>query len=164
MANAERKIISERQTNQKLQSQIQELDHLLREKEKLLHELRSTHGSDTRAAYFEERTRILGDLVSTVAEFERFVVSHPTRSTEIDAILLRLSNLISAHKVSPLEDINSQVPFNPQKHRLAEGTSVSIDDTVIVLERGYVIRDHKGKLRLLKPAIVKSLEQDELGR
>jgi len=70
-------------------------------------------------------------------------------------MLKRLTSLITPYQVVPLEPITSRVSFNPQKHRLIDGGEVSVGDNVEVVERGYAIRDHMNKLRLLKPALVK---------
>jgi molecular chaperone GrpE (heat shock protein) len=139
----------------RLQSQINELEVELDEKGAVLRELRGNIGGDSREARFEERSRIFKELVNTMAEFERFIASLPSRSKEIEGMLQRLENLASINKIIAQEPIGEQVPFNPQKHRLVGGSNVSPGEKVIVIEKGYLIRDNKDRLRLLKPALVK---------
>jgi molecular chaperone GrpE (heat shock protein) len=77
------------------------------------------------------------------------------KSLEGEAIILRLNNLIKGMKVTPMEAIGTQVQFNPQKHRLIDSSLLEPGKKVIVVERGFLIRDNHDKMRLLKPALVK---------
>jgi molecular chaperone GrpE (heat shock protein) len=138
-----------------LESQAAHNQALLEEKDTLLRELKGNYGGNSEEIRFEERSRILKELVISLAEFERYTASQPNRSKETEAILKRFSNILGAYKVVATESIGTTVSFNPQKHRLAESADVAPGDPVNILERGFFIRDQKDKLRLLKPALVK---------
>ena len=139
----------------KLREQINDLEQQLNEKETLIRELRSGLGGDTAEARFEERSRLLKELVNTIAEFERYAASQAEPSKELQAVLRRLENISSGFRVISQEAPGKIVEFNPQVHRLMEGGGVNKGDPVLIVERGFLIRDHSDKLRLLKPAIVK---------
>jgi molecular chaperone GrpE (heat shock protein) len=136
------------------QEKIVQLQSLLNEKETILREVHENPGGDTREARFEERTYILRDLVNSLAEFERFAASRPAQSKEILAVLRRFDNMLVGFKVTATEPIGQQVPFNPQKHRLTGSGDAVPGDIVLIIEKGYLIRDHRDKLRLLKSAMV----------
>lgn len=138
-----------------LQEKIASLEKQLSDKDTLVRELRSGVGGGTTLARFEERSRILKELVSTIAEFERYAVKQPTHSKEIEAVLRRLENLAASYKMVAQEPIGTQVGFTPQRHRLVEGGNLSPGEPVVVVERGFLIRDPQDRLRLLKPALVK---------
>lgn len=140
-----------------LQGNVRSLQSLLDEKEVVLRELRGSTGGDTEEARFEERIRILKDLVGSIAEFERFLANQSNPSRDVEAVVKRITSILGHYKVLPTEAIGSQVSFNPQKHRLVDTLEIHTGDQVLILERGYLIRDHKDKLRLLKPALVKKL-------
>ncbi len=134
---------------------IEDIQTLLSERDILIRELKGRSGGNVEEAQFEERSRLLRDIVSSMAEFERFTTGRAGQYKELEAMLKRLTSLITPYQVVPLEPITSRVSFNPQKHRLIDGGEVSVGDNVEVVERGYAIRDHMHKLRLLKPALVK---------
>lgn len=139
------------------QDRVRELQALIGEKDAVLRELRGNVGGDTEEARFEERSRILKDLVNSIAEFERYAASRPTTSQEIDAVLKRITSILGTYKVTATEPIGSQVAFNPQMHRLVEAAGIAPGDAVKIVEKGFLIRDHRERLRLLKPALVKKI-------
>jgi molecular chaperone GrpE (heat shock protein) len=53
-----------------------------------------------------------------------------------------------------MEAIGSRVKFNPQKHQAVGVSVIGVGEEVVVMEKGYLIRDSKEKLRLLKSALV----------
>jgi len=140
-----------------LQDQVRILLDSIDKKETVLRELRGNMGGDSEEARFEERSRILKDFVVSIAEFERFYSSQAEQSREMEAMIKRLYGVLSSYKVMITEPIGSQVDFNPQKHHVIESRDVVAGDKVVVLERGYLLRDYKEKLRLLKPALVKKI-------
>jgi molecular chaperone GrpE (heat shock protein) len=144
----ELKLQQEIDRNQRIENQVTEKDQVIRE-------LRSGFGGDTADARFEEKVRIVKELASSVAEFERMLTRADNKSLEGEAIILRLNNLIKGMKVTPMEAIGTQVQFNPQKHRLIDSSLLEPGKKVIVVERGFLIRDNHDKMRLLKPALVK---------
>jgi molecular chaperone GrpE (heat shock protein) len=73
----------------------------------------------------------------------------------LEAILKRLNNIIAGLQVSPMEAINTVVKYDSQKHRAIDSEHIEEGQPVIIFERGFLIRDNNGKLRLLKPAMVK---------
>ena len=155
--------IQKRQTVKLLQSLNELNDQLaaqkseISEKETLIRELRSGFGSDTADARFEERSRLLKELVSTIAEFERFALNQPVEPKELTSLLRRLESISSTYQVISQEPTGKSVAFNPQLHKLVEGREITNGDPVVIVEKGFLIRDNNGKLRVLKPAIVKKL-------
>lgn len=140
---------------QQANHRINELEALLKEREQVISELRSGYGGDTTEARFSERVRIIKELASSAAEFERMGMKSTEKSREVQAILLRIYNILTSFNVLPMEEIGSSVQFTPQKHHAVDASVVNPGDTVMIVERGYLIRDNKDKLRLLKPALVK---------
>jgi molecular chaperone GrpE (heat shock protein) len=122
-----------------------------------LGELRNRPGGNSGEARFEERVRILKEIVTAVAEVERFVAGKGGEAEEIESVLRRFSSLLPGQNVTPLEAIGTEVAFNPQRQRLVETSDLQPGQPVRIVERGYLIRDHTEKLRLLKPAIVKKM-------
>jgi len=155
LVSAQKENQEQRKRLSEYQSHLHDLESQLQDKDAVIRELRSDSGSDSKEGRFEERSRILKELVGTMAEFERYATSQPTRSKEIEAVLRRLENLVVSYKVIGMESIGSLVEFTPQRHRLIEGGDLSPGASVIVVERGYLIRDPQDRLRLLKPALVK---------
>lgn len=137
---------------------IKELEGLLAEKEQVVRELRGGYGGDTAEASFSERVRIVKELASSVAEFERMVLKTTEQSRDLQAIILRLNSIMAGLKVTPMEAIGAQVQFSPQKHQVVGAAIVDSGELVVIVERGYLIRDNNEKLRLLKPALVKKTE------
>ena len=137
------------------EQEVTRLETLVREKEKLIKELRSGYGGDTAEARFGERTRILKEITISLAEFERAAVSNPEQSRGMDALIKRLFNILAGMNVTPMEALGTKVVFNVQKHSVADAVHVDPGETVIVFERGFLIRDFKDQLRLLKVALVK---------
>lgn len=154
VAEIQRQNDEQRDRLSRYQIRIHELESQLKEKEAVLSELRSSSGAGSKEGRFEERSRILKELVAAIAEFERYAASQPSRSREIQGVLRRLENLAASYQVIPQEAIGSQVAFNPQRHRLAESADLSPGEPVMVVERGFLIRDLQDRLRLLKPALV----------
>jgi len=153
---AQQEIREQKEQLSQYQVQLHELESQLKEKETILRELRSLGGGEEAKGWrFEERSRILKEVASVIAEFERYAASQTTPSREILAVLRRLENLVAGYKVLALEPVGSKVEFSPQKHRLVEGADISPGDMVMVVERGFLIRDLQDRLRLLKPALVK---------
>jgi molecular chaperone GrpE (heat shock protein) len=137
---------------------VSQLEKILQEKEMLIKELRSGFGGDTAGARFEERVRIMRELVALVAEFERAVATHPEQSRGMTAMIKRLNNLLPAQKVVSMESIGDTVAFDSQKHQPADPVHLAQEDPVVVFERGFFIRDLKDNLILLKPALVRKPE------
>jgi len=75
------------------QDRQQELESQLKDKESILRELLSGSDEKSKEARFEERSRIMKDLVGTIAEFERYAENQPDRSKELVAILRRLAHI-----------------------------------------------------------------------
>lgn len=142
-----------------LQEKVESLQNLLKEKESVMRELSSSGRGDTLKARFEERSKILKELVTSLAEFDRVTFTQHPRPREVAAMLRRFDSLIAAYKVYAQGEIGDQVPFNPQKHHLVEGDSLSSGEPVLIIEKGYLILDPSEKLRLLKPALVKNTNQ-----
>jgi molecular chaperone GrpE (heat shock protein) len=140
---------------QKSEQKIHELESLLAEKEQVVRELRGSYGGDTAQARFNERVRVVKDLASSVAEFERMEAKSKEKSREVQAVILRLNSLLAGLSVTPMEAIGEQVQFSPQKHQAIDSSVVEPSETVVIVERGYLIRDHNEKNRLLKSALVK---------
>lgn len=148
-------IIKQQDQLERIQKQVKQFQTLVEEKNTVLRELRGNLGGDTEEARFDERSRILKDFVTSIAEFERFITNQPEQSREIEAVIKRFSSILTVHKVMMTEPIGTLVDFNSQKHRVVDSSEVLPGEKVIILERGYLIRDHKENLRLLKPALVK---------
>lgn len=144
--------------NAELQKRVSQLENLLQEREAVIRELRSGFGGDTATARFEERSRILKDLVALLAEFERAVATHPEQSRGMSAMIKRLNNLLPNQKVVPMEAIGTQVAFDPQKHQPADPVHVEAGEVVLIFERGFLIRDLKEHMNILKPALVRKLQ------
>lgn len=139
----------------KAQEHITSLEALLKDKENVLRELRSNVGGDTEDARFDERSRILRDIVTSLAEFERFSAAQGRSSNDLEAVITRFNRILATYKVIESEQFGARVNFNPQKHRLVESGNIQPNQPVIVVERGFLIRDQKDRMRLLKPALVK---------
>jgi len=144
----------EKQSKQEKQ-RIKELEGLLSEKEQVIRELRSGYGGDATEARFSEKVRIVKELTSSQAEFEKMEVKMENKSPEIQAVIRRLNSILAGLNITPMESIGSQVQFNPQKHHAVDASVIAVGETVVVVERGYLVRDNNDKLRLLKPALVK---------
>ena len=134
---------------------IMQLETQLREKDMRITELRSGFGGDTAEARFAERIHILKEMATTLAEFERAASANLEQSRGMDALLKRLFNILAGLKVVPMEPLGTKVAFNVQKHRLVDTVHVDTGETVIIFERGFLIRDFEDNLRLLKTALVK---------
>lgn len=140
---------------QQASQRINELEGLLAGREQIIHELRSGYGGDTAEARFKEKSRIAGEIATSLSEFERMETKMAIKSPEVEAIILRLESILAGNNVTPMEPIGSQVKFSTQKHKIVDTSAIDVGDTVVVVERGYLIRDNKNNLRLLKPALVK---------
>ena len=138
--------------------QIQLQKKTIADQESIMRELRSGLGGDTQAARFDERRRVLRELATTLAEFERFTSRQGSVSSEMQAILRRLNNLLAAQQVIPLESIGTTLPYDPKAAKIIEGEICSPGDMVFVVERGYKLRDPKGAEWLLKQAIVQKVK------
>jgi molecular chaperone GrpE (heat shock protein) len=149
------------ETQQQLEKEVQQaaqkisqLEGLLAERDQVVRELRSGYGGDTAEARFGERVRIVKELASSLAEFERMDWKMAEKSREVQAVIVRLNSILSGLGVIPMEAIGSRVKFNPQKHQAVGVSVIGVGEEVVVMEKGYLIRDSKEKLRLLKSALV----------
>lgn len=139
-----------------LEGRVQDLLAQQAERERLLAELRSGIRQGGDSTRFEERTRILRDLVTAVAEIERFAYRQGKPSPEADGIVRRLHSVIKGQRIALLDGPGTVVAFDPGQHQLADQITGSTPATVMVVERGYLIIDPQGSRRLLKPALVKA--------
>lgn len=151
----ESEIAGRDQNLKQVNKRIGELEGLLLEREQVIRELRSGFGGDTAEARFNEKVRIVKELASSLAEFDRMELKMTTKSREVQAIVVRLESILAGQGVIAMEAVGSEIPFSPQKHHIVDTAKIDVGETVVVAEKGYLIRDHKDKLRLLKPALVK---------
>jgi molecular chaperone GrpE (heat shock protein) len=140
-----------------LKATIQTMQVQLDEKEKILSELRGSVGGDTTQAKYEERVRILKEIATSVAEFER-VLAVPGRGTpDLEALIRRLSNLLKVNNVAALGAPGEQIRFDTKYCHLTGNPGEIAGETVMVVERGYGIQDVKGSWRVLKYAQVRNI-------
>ncbi|MEM3449330.1 MAG: hypothetical protein QXP38_10730 [Nitrososphaerota archaeon] len=133
-------------------SRIQELEKTLEEKEILLRELLISSKNETRR--FEERSRILKEVVTIISEIESSYGDHTDNLGVIEHILHRFEDLAIKHGVTPLEPLGTRVSFDPQRHRSIPGERINPGEEAIVIERGFGINDFWGRHHVLKPALV----------
>lgn len=142
-------------SDQELQNQ--ELTARLAETQSRMKELGQSFVQNPQQMRYEERFRILKDIATSVAEFERFNSKPERKSPEIDAFLRRMNSLLSAQGVSPRESIGNVIKYDSTFCQIissANNPRLSIDE-VKVVERGYVIKDPQGMEHILKPVLVR---------
>ena len=123
-----------------------------------LSELKRGRARPDQEIQFEERTRLLRDLASSVAELERFSSRQVNPAPEAKAMLLRLGNLLRANGVEARGALGRQVAFDSAYFQIIGNDPVATGEMVEVAETGYDIKDNQGVRRLLKPALVKRIE------
>lgn len=82
-------------------------------------------------------------------------MNQPGDHRELAALIKGIVNILVKNKVKPMEEIGSQVMFTSAKHRLVDSAVPTKGEMVTIIERGFLILDHKDQVRLLKPALVK---------
>lgn len=143
------------ETISELQARVEKLQRQLEDYEIKIRELSSIQGGNIEEARFDERVRILRSLAETASEYEAFAVNQPGDHRELTALIKGILNILAKNKVKPMEEIGSQVVFNSAKHRLVDSAVSIRGEMVTIIERGFLILDHKDQVRLLKPALVK---------
>lgn len=143
------------ETISELQTCVEKLQRQLEDYEIKIRELSSIQGGNTAEARFDERVRILRSLAETASEYEAFAMNQPGDHRELTALIKGILNILAKNKVKPMEEIGSQVVFTSAKHRLVDSAVPTKGEMVTIIERGFLILDHKDQVRLLKPALVK---------
>lgn len=141
-------------TKTRLEGYIKDLQRQLEDNDIKIRELISIQRNDNEETRFEERIRILRVLADIASEFEAFTINHPGDHRELEALIKGILNILAKNKVQPMEEIGVQVVFSSAKHRMVDSTNITNGKIVTILERGFVIKDHKDQIRLLKPAMV----------
>jgi molecular chaperone GrpE (heat shock protein) len=116
--------------------------------------LSSIQGGNIEETRFEERIRILRILADIASEYEAFTINQPGDHRELEALIKGIFNILARNKVKPMDEIGTQVVFSSAKHRIVDSTNITNGAIVSIIERGFLIKDHKGQIRLLKPALV----------
>lgn len=138
----------------KLEASVEELKIQLEGNDVKMRELISIQRGDEAGTRFDERIRILRDLADISSEYEAFAFDHPGDHRELAALIKSILNILTKNKVQPMDEIGTQVEFSSAKHRLIDSTYVTNGELVTVIERGFLIKDPKDQIRLLKPARV----------
>lgn len=108
---------------------------------------------------FQERYRLLRDLASAAAEFERFVVRQETAIPGLTALQLRLANLMRSNGVEVWAALGTHTAYDPAYAQVIGGAVVMLGELVEVTETGYTIAHPAGDKRILKLARVRLPQQ-----
>lgn len=142
------------ETISRLKDYVEKLQRQLKDYETKIRELSSIQGVNVEETRFEERIRILRTLADIASEYEAFTINQPGDHRELEALIKGILNILARNKVKPMDAIGTQVTFSSAKHRIVDSTNITNGAVVSIIERGFLIKDHKDQIRLLKPALV----------